>query len=584
MAHIKDHKTNETRCPPKEALETSDNVHGGEQTLKPAKGTSQGMKKNSSGEAKPADSENSQIQEKEAKKLAEMRFKGQESENARASIKIQREIKKKKNALNKVQKKLKSLKSDEDEFAQTKGEEAQLLKEIISMEGDLQCETQKVSSAPLSTPSVKVSPLENASKPTSTAHPTDKVVKGEGAEVKEQQDVEEARRKLQELVKQAMQSNNHIQRKHFMPRRSVVHPRVAEVALMIEEMRIVGGNARTMATIYAFSEMLKCTAVLAGSSLKDVNTTIFEKLVEENFAFLRRKREASVGMHYVKKALLQRMVAARDKGSQLGDPREVALQLLGSLEAELCMSIKTIVEDRSLPYVSNQDTILVFGRSSVVEFILLSRVEDPQRRPKRVIVVDSGPLFEGRALAHKLSDAGIQVTYGLITASCMLIPKCTKVFIGASSVLQSGDVFSRCGTALVAACAKSFRKPVLCFVESYKFAAEVWIGNLAQNTKLVDIREQPSFNSSGAHSPLIHNLSPSRVFANDPQHRIPDDYNSLKDINAMHYGSSSASGYLYDLTPATYVDMIVCEMGCLHTSAIIAVIKDREGLEAAPLM
>ncbi|CCW71075.1 unnamed protein product [Phytomonas sp. Hart1] len=575
MTLLKEDKKHVAKNPSKEGAKMGDPANLRKEALEPARGASNVIRTVSPGEA--------QKRAKEAKRLAEIRFKGQDSEDARGPVKMQREIKKKKNALQKVLKKIKGLKPDGNEYAQAKLEEAQLLREIDLIESSLEGEAQKILDIPSSAAAVAALPSENAKTPITISHQTDKVKEKEVSEIKEQ-DVEEARRRLQDLVKQAMQSNNHIQRRHLTPRRSVVHPCVAEVALMIEEMRIVGGNARTMATIYAFGEMLKFTTLLAGSSLKDVNTTMFEKLVEDNFAVLRRKREASVGMYYVKKAFLKRMVAARDKGDQLGDPREVALRLLGSLEAELCLSIKTIVEDRSLPYVSNQDTILVFGRSSVVEFILLSRVGDPPRRPKRVIVVDSGPLFEGRALAYKLTDAGIPVTYGLITACCMLIPKCTRVFIGASSVLQSGDVFSRCGTALVAACAKSFRKPVLCFVESYKFAAEVWIGNLAQNTKLVDVRDQPSFNSSGVHSPLIRNLLPPRLFANDPPHRISEDRHSWKDGNAAYYGSSCASGYLYDLTPATYVDMIVCEMGCLHTSAVIAVIKDREGLEAAPLM
>ncbi|EAN80907.1 translation initiation factor eIF2B subunit-like protein, putative, partial [Trypanosoma cruzi] len=48
----------------------------------------------------------------------------------------------------------------------------------------------------------------------------------------------------------------------------------------------------------------------------------------------------------------------------------------------------------------------------------------------------------------------------------------------------------------------------------------------------------------------------------------------------MQSSASSASGYLYDLTPAAFIDMIICEMGCLDTSAIVAALRDREDRDA----
>lgn len=557
----------------------------------------------------------SQDAEKEAKKEAEMRFAGQNSDEARSAVKAQRELKKKRDALRKVQKELKGPDAEaKADYAEAKEKEAVLLREIAQLEavcggGDAGGSSSGSSGGKGAATKPGASATSPAAPATAgaAASAASGAAGGAAKEKEKEKEITQAEReaaaaRLTSMVQRAMDANRQ-ERRHVVPRDGVVHPRVAEVAILMEEMLLVGGSARVLALISAFRELLRATTVLAVPTLNEVDTTAFEKLIQINFDFVRRKREASAGMRYVKDVLVRRFVALRDEVihpkpqvaaliNDLGNPREVTLKILDMVEAELKMSFKSIVEDRSLPYVSNTDTILVFGRSSVVEYILLSRSRDPQCKPKRVIVIDAAPLFEGRQLADKLSSAGIEVTYGLITACCTLMPKCTRVFLGASAVLQNGDVFGRCGMALVAACAKLFRKPVLCFSESYKFVAEVWVGNMAQNTKLADMRPAADVHSGGnagdgGRSPLSYQSPPT---LSPPQPRASGGWgtpNRADDFFARHGDampfSSSASGYLYDLTPASYVDMIICEMGCLHTSAIVAAIKDRESREVSQL-
>ncbi|GET89770.1 translation initiation factor eIF2B subunit-like protein, putative [Leishmania tarentolae] len=545
--------------------------------------------------------------EEEVEKNSQMRFVGQSNDEARSSVKVQRDLKKKHDALRKVQKKIRAGGKDA-EVAAAMEQKAALLTEI----GQLKA-LREASWAP-STAHISATPCTSAAataSPSPTALATVSINKSSSAEVtRSSEPVKEitaeeraaSAKRLHDLVQGAMDANS-LKCLHVLPRDAVVHPRIAEVAVLMEQMLLVGGSARALALISAFRELTRTTTVLAVPSLNEVDTTAFEKLIQINFDFVRRKREASAGMRHVKDVLVRRFVALRDEVihpkpnmvdliKDLGGPREVTLKILDVIEAELKMSFKSIVEDRSLPYVSSSDTILVFGRSSLVEYILLSRSRDPQCKPKRVIVIDSAPLFEGRQLAEKLSSASIDVTYGLITACCTLMPKCTRVFMGASAVLQNGDMFGRCGMALVAACAKLFRKPVLCFSESYKFVPEVWVGNLAQNTKLADMRPAAEAYGSdtGTHSPLGY---PTPRTLSPPQLRVSGGWGLPArgaDFLARNNGagttpfSSSASGYLYDLTPASYVDMIICEMGCLHTSAIVAAIKDREGRDTSQLV
>ncbi|KAG5501472.1 hypothetical protein JKF63_03301 [Porcisia hertigi] len=534
----------------------------------------------------------------ETVKESQVRFVGQTNDEARSAVKAQRELKKKRDALRKLQKKLKACGSDTEVAAAAAEEEAALLATIAHLE-TLSGASPTPLTARISTVSSTAIVAAATASPAAAAGvgggKCSSTTAAKSAEPVKEITAEEraaSAKRLHDLVQRAMDANR-LKRMHVPSRDAVVHPRIAEVAVLMEQMLLVGGSARALALISAFRELIRATTVLAVPSLNSVDTTAFERLIQINFDFVRRKREASAGMRHVKDVLVRRFVALRDEVihpkpnmvdliKDLGDPREVTLKILDSIEAELKMSFKSIVEDRSLPYVSSSDTILVFGRSSLVEYILLSRSRDPQCKPKRVIVIDSAPLFEGRQLAGKFTSAGIGVTYGLITACCTLMPKCTRVFMGASAVLQNGDIFGRCGTALVAACAKLFRKPVLCFSESYKFVPEVWVGNLAQNTKLADMRPAAEAHGSdtGTQSPLVYPTPPTLS-----QLRASTGWGTpARGGSGAVPFSSSASGYLYDLTPASYVDMIICEMGCLHTSAIVAAIKEREGRDTSQLV
>lgn len=358
---------------------------------------------------------------------------------------------------------------------------------------------------------------------------------------------------------------------------SFIHPQVAEATLLMEELIIIGCNARTMTMIGAFKQLLRSIMKCAGSAagkqvggggrrgggavgstndgggptgrrndtgmmMGDGTNFLLKRdtvlqLLDANFNFMCRTRKATSGMQYVKQTLTRRATLVgessplhretspssnalasrpetrgadrrRRDGAEEGErpstsgtttslsppssleetvsatnsanaPAERSLlDILESIEVEIHVSHTTIVEERGNKFVSPHDTILVFGRSSVVEDVLLHA---SKTKYFKVIIIDAAPLYEGRKLMMRLSTANISVTYGLLTSCCTLMPRATRVFIGAASVLQNGDVFSRCGTAVVAVCAKSFRRPVLCFSESYKFVPEVWLGNSGQN-------------------------------------------------------------------------------------------------------
>lgn len=66
-------------------------------------------------------------------------------------------------------------------------------------------------------------------------------------------------------------------------------------------------------------------------------------------------------------------------------------------------------------YVQEGDVVLVYGRSSGVESLLLSHAGLKQFT---VVVVDAAPLYEGRQLLWRLQQRRVQTLYVLLSAVC----------------------------------------------------------------------------------------------------------------------------------------------------------------------
>ncbi|CAA6671416.1 unnamed protein product [Spirodela intermedia] len=125
------------------------------------------------------------------------------------------------------------------------------------------------------------------------------------------------------------------------------------------------------------------------------------------------------------------------------------------------------------------DVLLTYGCSCVVEMILLNAHE--LGKQFRVVIVDSRPKLEGQALLRRLVRKGIHCTYTHINAISYIMHEVTRVFLGASSVLSNGTVYSRVGAASVAMVAHAFRVPVLICCEAYKFHERVQLDSICFN-------------------------------------------------------------------------------------------------------
>lgn len=128
---------------------------------------------------------------------------------------------------------------------------------------------------------------------------------------------------------------------------------------------------------------------------------------------------------------------------------------------------------------SSGEVILTYGRSSVVEASLISA--STRGKDFKVIVVDSGPLYEGRRTLARLLESGIECEYALLNSLPTIIRDASLVLLGTASLLAHGSLYARAGTASVALVAHSKGVPTIAACETYKFSERVQLDALVGN-------------------------------------------------------------------------------------------------------
>lgn len=160
------------------------------------------------------------------------------------------------------------------------------------------------------------------------------------------------------------------------------------------------------------------------------------------------------------------------------DAKRDLCECIDSFIQERIQAADSLIAETASAKIVDGDTILVYGKSSVVLKTLL--LAHNARKTFKIIVVDSKPLFEGRCMAKDLAAAGCEdIEYTLLAG--VSHTKATKAILGASAMMANGRLFSRCGTALVAMTAHAQDIPVMVCCESLKFADRAPLDSILYN-------------------------------------------------------------------------------------------------------
>jgi len=159
---------------------------------------------------------------------------------------------------------------------------------------------------------------------------------------------------------------------------------------------------------------------------------------------------------------------------------------------ELCASIDAFIQERinfadvvitqrAAEIIENDDVILIYGRSALVERTLLES-HSVTGRKFDVIIVDDPYERHGQALAKTLAARGLQVLYcGDFGALQFHVKRANKIFLSAEGMFSNGALYGRCGTSDLAMAAKDLGKKVYVLCESINITDRVSTDSLTYN-------------------------------------------------------------------------------------------------------
>ncbi|KAF9518360.1 hypothetical protein BS47DRAFT_1338290 [Hydnum rufescens UP504] len=297
-----------------------------------------------------------------------------------------------------------------------------------------------------------------------------------------------------------------------------IHPSILRLALQFAEFRIVGANARCISTLTALKTVIQDYATPPQTTLSRHLMTHLSPQITHLVAARPMSTSMGNAIRYLKYE-----ISILDIDLPEQDAKQFLCERLDHYVRDRIILADLVIQDLAIEKIHDGDAILTYARSSVVEKVLVQAHQ--AAKDFSVIIVDSGPLFEGKRLLASLRRTGIKCTYCLLSALGAVIPSVSLVFLGAHALHANGALYSRAGTALVSMMAKQHSVPVLACCETYKFSNVVPFDGFTKN----ELAPEDGFESR----PFLQSLSP-----------------------------------LYDLTPSEAVSAVVTEVGLIPPSSV----------------
>ncbi len=196
------------------------------------------------------------------------------------------------------------------------------------------------------------------------------------------------------------------------------------------------------------------------------------------------------------------------------DPREAAEEIYEVIKASWLRAAENLAE-----ILSRYEVVQTICHSSVVEAAL------KMVQPKKVVVTETRPRFQGRITARKLVEAGITVVFAVDSAMLKLMEEeaVGVVAIGNDAIYRDGSVANKIGSRLLAEIAASRDLPL------YSAGPSLKIWRIPEKV----IEERPAEE--------VWKEAPSRVIVRNPA---------------------------FEIVPAKYIHKICTELGNLEPSVV----------------
>ncbi|EXJ55936.1 translation initiation factor eIF-2B subunit delta [Cladophialophora yegresii CBS 114405] len=363
-----------------------------------------------------------------------------------------------------------------------------------------------------------------------------------------------------------------------------IHPAVVSLGLQLRDHVICGGNARCVATLLAFKKVIQTYTTPPGVALSRHLLTH----LNHQIAYLRNARPLSMSqgnsIRWLKNLISTQAVDTTDSEAKSNICQAVDL----FIRERITLADEVIAREAS-GRVEDGDVILTYAKSSIVEKTLLTAHH--QGKQFKIIVVDSRPMFEGRNLARSLVRAGLKVQYTLLSGLSDVLSyhapgdAVTKCFLGASAMLGNGNLLSRAGSAMVAMMAKECSGknkarvvPVVVLCETVKFTAKAALDSIVLNEvgdadALVEVEEVEILSSTKPPATPVDAGKGGKKQQGggqkDKDDEDADDKNASRGLQGWKdQPNLFLLNLMYDVTPAEFLDLVVCELGSLPPRAV----------------
>lgn len=310
---------------------------------------------------------------------------------------------------------------------------------------------------------------------------------------------------------------------------------IVSLGVQYLEGQIIGSNARVMACLSAFKEVIM---EYKTPKDKDLSRDLEAKL-KPFITFLIQCRPLSIGMGNAIK-FLKRQITESDHTLPEDEAKELLIEDIDNFITEKIHKASEAITMYACEKIAEGDVLLTYGCSSLVLNVLKAA---RKKVDFRVIVVDSRPKHEGKMMQKRLMKAGIKCSYCILNHVALPMREATKVILGAHGMMSNGFLVSRAGTSAVTMAAAMFNVPVLVCCETYKFSER------AQADPFV-------FNELGDPNDLVK-LGDRRPVLSTWQ-----DKRKLTLLNLV-----------YDYTPPEAITLVVCELGIIPCTSVPVVLR-----------
>lgn len=390
----------------------------------------------------------------------------------------------------------------------------------------------------------------------------------------------------------------------------IVHPAILTLSLHFSNHKIVGSTAR-------LREMLNVFKVVIGDYQTPENTTLTRHLtghLSHQIEYLKSSRPLSTSMGNAIRWLKQEISHISIDTPEQEAKEMLCNQITEFIREKIDLSDQLIIESAS-QHITNGCTVLTFGHSEVL-LKLFQHCVLAQDKTFNLVIVDSRPLFEGKKLLKSLVDTSvaeqthsdsesvvslirrtapappitknmIKVNYVLINLlSSTILEDVDIAFLGAHAMLSNGHLYSRVGTAMIAMMCHRRSIPVLTCCESIKFSDRVQLDSVTTN-ELADPDDLVAY-GEGKTKHVRRSLAleefiklkedekkqaaPGKTQGNDKKEESSEPTEPLKEWRRIL--SLNILNIMYDLTPPTYINKVVTELGSLPPSSVPVILRE----------